>query len=101
MKELRNPESLRAALNGLEDSDAAVRTQAVGVVGYLKSEEALPALIAMTRDTDSGVRRAAVGALGFSRTARAVEALTEAFRERTIHRLQQLHLRRRRLLPRL
>ena len=63
MKELRNPVVLRTALAATEDTESQVRVQAVGVIGYLKSDEALPALILATRDDAAEVRRAAVGAL--------------------------------------
>ena len=39
LKELRRKDTLKPALEALQDIDAAVRVQAVGVIGFLKLEE--------------------------------------------------------------
>ena len=39
LKELRRKDTLKPALEALQDSDAAVRVQAIGVIGFLKLEE--------------------------------------------------------------
>ena len=44
LKELRRKDTLKPALEALRDSDAAVRVQAIGVIGFLKLEESIPAL---------------------------------------------------------
>ena len=66
LKELRRKDTLKPALDALRDADAAVRVQAIGVIGFLKMEESIPALTAATGDADAHVRRAAVSALAFS-----------------------------------
>jgi HEAT repeat protein len=48
LKELRRKDTLKPALEALQDGDAAVRVQAIGVIGFLKLEESIPALTAST-----------------------------------------------------
>jgi len=57
---------------------ASVRTQAVGVIGFLKMEEAVPALVAATTNPDPHVRRGAVSALSVSNMKTAGEAIVHA-----------------------
>ena len=78
LKELRRKDTLKPALEALRDSDAAVRVQAIGVIGFLKLEESIPALTAATGDPDAHVRRAAVSALAFSQMKPAAESITRA-----------------------
>jgi HEAT repeat protein len=78
LKELRRKDTLKPALEALQDIDAAVRVQAVGVIGFLKLEESIPALTAMINDPDAHVRRAAVSALAFSQLSAAAESITRA-----------------------
>jgi HEAT repeat protein len=82
LKELRRRDALKPALDRLRDVDAAVRVQAVGVIGFLKIEESIPALTAATLDADPQVRRAAVSALAFSQLKPATEAITRALADR-------------------
>jgi HEAT repeat protein len=65
----------------LRDADAAVRVQAIGVIGFLKLEESIPALTASTGDSDAHVRRAAVSALAFSQMKPAAESITRALKD--------------------
>ena len=67
-------DALKLALDALRDTDASVRAQAVGVIGFLKLEEAVPALTAATTDRDSHVRRGAVSALAFNALERQLTA---------------------------
>jgi HEAT repeat protein len=78
LKELRRKDTLKPALEALQDQDASVRVQAVGVIGFLKIEESIPALTAATGDNDPYVRRAAVSALAFSQMKPAAESITKA-----------------------
>ena len=78
LKELRRKDALKLALDALRNTDASVRAQAVGVIGFLKLEEAVPALTAATTDRDSHVRRGAVGALAFSNMKTAGESVVRA-----------------------
>jgi HEAT repeat protein len=78
LKELRRKDSLKVALDALRDSDASVRTQAVGVIGFLKMEEAVPALVSATTDPDPHVRRGAVSALSVSSMKTAGDAIVHA-----------------------
>src|SRR5258708_6357971 len=66
LKELRRKDALKLALDALRDTDASVRVQAVGVIGFLKLEEAVPALTAATTHRDSHVRPGAGNPLAFS-----------------------------------
>jgi HEAT repeat protein len=81
LKELRRKDTLKPALEALQDSDAAVRVQAVGVIGFLKLEESVPALTASTADSDAHVRRAAVSALAFSQMKPAAESITRTLKD--------------------
>jgi HEAT repeat protein len=81
LKELRCKETLKPALEALQDSDAAVRVQAIGVIGFLKLEESIPALTALINDPDAHVRRAAVSALAFSHLKPAAETITRALKD--------------------
>ena len=78
LKELRRKDTLKPALDALRDVDAAVRVQAIGVIGFLKLEESIPALTSVTTDGDAHVRRAAVSALAFSHMKPAAESITRA-----------------------
>jgi HEAT repeat protein len=81
LKELRRKDTLKPALEALQDGDAAVRVQAIGVIGFLKLEESIPALTASTGDADAHVRRAAVSALAFSQMKPAAESITRALKD--------------------
>jgi HEAT repeat protein len=81
LKELRCKDTLKPALEALQDSDAAVRVQAIGVIGFLKLEESIPALTALINDPDAHVRRAAVSALAFSQLKPAAETITRALKD--------------------
>ena len=65
----------------MQDSDAAVRVQAIGVIGFLKLEESIPALTSLINDPDAHVRRAAVSALAFSQMKPAAETITRALKD--------------------
>ena len=66
LRELRLAAGLGPAVELLDDPEADVRREAVGVVGWLKAPEALPRLTRLARqDPAADVRRAAVAALGF------------------------------------
>ena len=69
------------ALEALQEADAAVRVQAIGVIGFLKLEESIPALTALIDDPDAHVRRAAVSALAFSHMKPAAETITRALKD--------------------
>jgi vesicle coat complex subunit len=81
LKELRRKDTLKPALEALQDADPAVRVQAIGVIGFLKLEESIPALTASAGDPDAHVRRAAVSALAFSHLKPAAEAITRALQD--------------------
>jgi HEAT repeat protein len=81
LKELRRKDTLKPALEALQDVDPAVRVQAIGVIGFLKLEESIPALTASAGDADAHVRRAAVSALAFSHLKPAAEAITRALQD--------------------
>ena len=67
LRELRDPDAFAPALHALDADAAAVRAEAVAVLGWLNDAHALPPLARVaTTDTDADVRRAAVGALGFA-----------------------------------
>ncbi|MBR7981712.1 HEAT repeat domain-containing protein, partial [Burkholderia cenocepacia] len=68
----------------LDASAAAVRAEAVVVLGWLKDGRALPPLARIaTTDADADVRRAAVGAIGFAAAGdtAVVTALLAALRD--------------------
>jgi HEAT repeat protein len=76
LKELRVPGAAEPALAALGHADAAVRREAVGVLGWLKLAAAL-SLLAHTaaEDDDPEVRRAATGALGLAAPQEAASVL--------------------------
>ena len=64
MKELRIAAAAAPARAALADTDAAVRREAVGVLGWLKSADALPAIARIAADdADPEVRKMARAAL--------------------------------------
>lgn len=67
LRELRFAGAFDSALRALDHSQAAVRLEAIGVLGWLKDARALAALATLAwHDTEFAIRRAAVGALGFA-----------------------------------
>lgn len=82
LRELRLPEAFDPALHNLQDSDALVRREAVGVLGWLKQDAALTEISRLAEsDTDAEVRRAATGALGYAQgQLRATTVLTALLR---------------------
>ena len=67
LRELRLPAAAAPALAALRDSDAIVRREVVGVLGWLKHAASLPLLAGVAvEDTDAEVRRVATGALGLA-----------------------------------
>jgi HEAT repeat protein len=84
LKELRLAAAAAPARAALSHADAAVRREAVGVLGWLKQAAALP-LLARTAvgDADAEVRRVAAGALGLAAPANdaALVALRAALRD--------------------
>jgi HEAT repeat protein len=84
LKELRLSAAALPATAALSHTDAAVRREAVGVLGWLKHTAALPQLarVAAT-DPDAEVRRAAAGALGLAapESEAALTALRAALRD--------------------
>ena len=84
LRELRLPAAAASAFDALASSDASVRREAVGVLGWLKQVDALPALAHLAvDDADAEVRRAATGALGMAegRLEVALPALLVALRD--------------------
>ena len=84
LRELRYGGAFDAAWRALAHSQATVRLEAVGVLGWLKHAQALAPLAALAwHDPELGVRRAAVGALGFAATPEVfvVDALLNALRD--------------------
>jgi HEAT repeat protein len=84
LRELRLTDAFDPAMRALSHPRAAVRLEAVGVVGWLKDERALTQLARVAAsDTDPDVRRAAVGSLGLgSEPAEAiVDALLSGLRD--------------------
>ncbi|EKT4465446.1 HEAT repeat domain-containing protein [Pseudomonas putida] len=82
LRELRLEEAAAPALRALDDVEAAVRREAVGILGWLKHAPALPALARLaTEEMDTEVRRAAIGALGLARDAGVLPALVMALRD--------------------
>jgi HEAT repeat protein len=76
LRELRLPDSFAPALAALQDDNAALRREAVSVLGWLKNPAALPALAELAAtDTHAEVRRAATGALGFAEDDSVLKAL--------------------------
>jgi HEAT repeat protein len=76
LKPLRVASAQTPALKRLGDSDARVRREAVGVIGWLKKPENLPALVETAqRDEDPEVRRSATGALSYATPQQVGKAL--------------------------
>ncbi|HGN1917983.1 TPA: HEAT repeat domain-containing protein, partial [Pseudomonas aeruginosa] len=79
LRELRLEESAVPALAALGDPQAAVRREAVAVLGWLRHQPALAELARLaSADVDPEVRRAATGALGLSREVTVLPALCAA-----------------------
>jgi len=79
LKPLRVPQAEYPALNYLEHPAAAVRREAVGVLGYLHAESALPRLMSTARnDEDSEVRLSAVGSLVYGQPETVAASLVDA-----------------------
>ncbi|VWB16523.1 PBS lyase [Burkholderia pseudomultivorans] len=67
LRELRFADAFEPALDALDDAAAAVRSEAVAVLGWLRDPRALAPLARVaTNDPDAEVRRIAVGAVGFA-----------------------------------
>ncbi len=67
LRELRCPDAFAVASHALSDDVAAVRLEAIAVLGWLKDTRALPSLASLSgSDPDSEVRRASSSALGFA-----------------------------------
>jgi HEAT repeat protein len=84
LKELRLPDAAAPALAALSRQDAAVRREAIGVLGWLKHAAALPQLARVAvEDPDAEVRRAAAGALGLAapESEAALRSLRTALRD--------------------
>lgn len=82
LRELRLPASCELALKLSSAHEAAVRLEAVAVLGWLKLPPALPLLAdVVLRDEDPEVRRAAAGALGYAEGDAALHALAAALRD--------------------
>lgn len=76
LKPLRLPAAAEAAHESLAHADAAVRREAVGVLGWLKQADALPALARLAiNDSDAEVRRSATGSLGLAGTGQVAQVL--------------------------
>ncbi len=85
LKELRIAAAAEPALAASSHPDAAVRREAVGVLGWLKSTAALPQLAKLaTEDPDTEVRRTVSGALGLAAPQHdlAAAALRAALQDR-------------------
>jgi HEAT repeat protein len=79
VRALRVDAAFAPAMEALKDSDAAVRREAVGVLGYLRKAEAVGALAEIAaRDPDPEVRRIAIGAIGYSSEVSVLPSLTRA-----------------------
>ncbi|MBX8574010.1 HEAT repeat domain-containing protein [Pseudomonas cichorii] len=82
LRELRLPASAQVAREALNDPAAAIRREAVGILGWLKHTEALADLTQrLATDDDIEVRRMAAGAVGFAGTPAVIEALTTALND--------------------
>ncbi|KAB0648108.1 HEAT repeat domain-containing protein, partial [Burkholderia diffusa] len=78
------PDAFTPALHALDAPAAAVRAEAVAVLGWLKDVRALSPLARIaTTDTHADVRRIAVGAVGFAASSdtAVVTALLAALRD--------------------
>ncbi len=79
LRKLKLAAALAPALTCLDDPFAAVRREAVGVLGYLKAPATVPALAALAQtDPDASVRRAGVAALCFAEDRAILPALVQA-----------------------
>ncbi|WP_133646117.1 HEAT repeat domain-containing protein [Paraburkholderia flava] len=84
LRELRYEGALEPALAALRAPEAAVRLEAVSVLGWLKNAQALGPLTTLaSNDTDADVRRSATSALGLADAAdaQAIDALLRALRD--------------------
>ncbi|KFL53100.1 PBS lyase [Burkholderia pyrrocinia] len=84
LRELRAPDAFAPALHALDADTAAVRAEAVAVLGWLRDIRALSPLARVaTTDADADVRRVAVGAIGFATPGNTtvVAALLAALRD--------------------
>jgi len=79
LRKLRLPQALSTALSSLDDPQAAVRREAIGVLGYLKDHQALPSIAQRAiADRDAAIRHAAVGALAYAGDDSVLPALLTA-----------------------
>jgi HEAT repeat protein len=85
LRELRLDAAAEPALASLRRLEAAVRREAIGVLGWLRHAPALPLLAqAAVEDEDAEVRRAATGTLGLAgpqETAAVLPALFAALKD--------------------
>jgi HEAT repeat protein len=82
LRPLRQADSQTIALEALQDSDAKVRREAVGVLAYLKSDNVLLALMDVARnDIDEEARRTAMGSLVYSKSDKSVETLMSGLKD--------------------
>ncbi|CAG4921197.1 HEAT repeat domain-containing protein [Paraburkholderia saeva] len=84
LRALRLADAFDPALRALSHPLAAVRLEAVGVLGWLKDQRALTQLAAVAAgDVDPDVRRSAIGSLGLcpAPTTTIVDALLSALRD--------------------
>lgn len=65
----------------VKDSDPAIRTGAIRVLGLAGKPSVIPALTDATKDSDQDVRRAAVAALGMIKDPAAVPPLIDALKD--------------------
>ena len=65
----------------VKDSDPAIRTGAIRVLGLAGKPSVIPTLTDATKDTDQDVRRAAVAALGMIKDPAAVPPLIDALKD--------------------
>jgi HEAT repeat protein len=65
----------------VKDSDPAIRTGAIRVLGLAGNPSVVPTLTGATKDSDQDVRRAAVAALGMIKDPAAVPPLIDALKD--------------------